>query len=165
MTLRTVKILLVFGVAFFYTLVVFNNLTDYESNYFFVQHTLNMDTTFPGNHGMWRAIHSPFWYTAFYWSIIVWEMAIMFLGWWGGILMAREIRGLPAAFNSAKRLAIVALTLSLLKWLIAFLSVGGEWFLFWQSKLWNGQDAAFRMFTVVGIVLLLVAQPDVEGQP
>jgi predicted small integral membrane protein len=32
MSLRTVKILLVFGVAFFYTLVVFNNLTDYESN-------------------------------------------------------------------------------------------------------------------------------------
>ena len=30
----------------------------------------------------------------------------------------------------------------------------------WQSKQWNGQDAAFRMFTVVGIVLLLVAQPE-----
>jgi predicted small integral membrane protein len=165
MTLRTVKILLVFGVAFFYTLVVFNNLTDYESNYYFVQHTLNMDTTFPGNHGMWRAIHSPLWYTAFYWSIIAWEMVIMVLGWWGGIFMAREIRGVPQAFNSAKRVAIAALGLSLLKWLIAFLSVGGEWFLFWQSKVWNGQEAAFRMFTVVGIVLLLVAQPDLEGQP
>jgi predicted small integral membrane protein len=34
----------------------------------------------------------------------------------------------------------------------------------WQSKSWNGQDAAFRMFTVVGIVLLLVAQPDTELQ-
>jgi predicted small integral membrane protein len=43
-------------------------------------------------------------------------------------------------------------------WLVAFLSVGGEWFLMWQSTSWNGQVAAFRMFTVVGIVLLLVAQ-------
>jgi predicted small integral membrane protein len=45
------------------------------------------------------------------------------------------------------------------------MSVGGEWFLFWQSKIWNGQDASFRMFTVVGIVLLLVALPDVAEQP
>jgi predicted small integral membrane protein len=50
-------------------------------------------------------------------------------------------------------------------WLVAFLSVGGEWFLMWQSKMWNGQDAAFRVFTVVGILLLLLAQPDTEGQP
>jgi predicted small integral membrane protein len=35
----------------------------------------------------------------------------------------------------------------------------------WQSKTWNGQDAAFRMFVVVGIVLLFVAQPESEGQP
>ena len=47
-------------------------------------------------------------------------------------------------------------------WLVAFLSVGGEWFLMWQSKNWNGQEAAFRMFTVVGIVLLLVVQPEAE---
>jgi predicted small integral membrane protein len=42
--------------------------------------------------------------------------------------------------------------------------VGGEWFLMWQSKNWNGQDAAFRMFAVVGIVLLFLVQQDVEEQ-
>jgi predicted small integral membrane protein len=50
-------------------------------------------------------------------------------------------------------------------WLVAFLSVGGEWFLMWQSKTWNGQEAAFRMFTVIGIVLLLVAQPRWKESP
>jgi predicted small integral membrane protein len=35
----------------------------------------------------------------------------------------------------------------------------------WQSKNWNGQDAAFRMFTVVGFVLLRVVQPETEDQP
>ena len=49
--------------------------------------------------------------------------------------------------------------------LVAFLSVGGEWFLMRQSKTWNGQDAAFRMFMVVGLVLLLIALPDADGQP
>jgi predicted small integral membrane protein len=165
MTLRSVKTLLVLGVAFFYSLVVFNNVTDYESNYFFVRHTLSMDTTFPGNHGMWRSVNSPVWVTTFYWSIIGWEMIIMALCWWGGFRMAQTVGATPMAFNLAKRVSIWGLALSLLKWLVAFLSVGGEWFLFWQSKQWNGQDAAFRMFTVAGIVLLLVALPDTEGQP
>ena len=61
-------------------------------------------------------------------------------------------------FERAKSVAVAGLTLSLLMWLVAFLAVGGEWFLMWQSDSWNGQAAAFRMFTVVGIVLLLVAQ-------
>ena len=165
MTLRTIKTLLVFGVAIFYSLVVFNNITDYGSNFEFVRHVLMMDSTFRGNHGMWRAIGSPALHTAFYLSIIAWETITMFLCWWGVFCMARALRGTAAAFQLAKRVSIAALTLSLLMWLVAFLAVGGEWFLMWQSKTWNGQDAAFRMFNVVGIVLLLVALPDVEGQP
>jgi predicted small integral membrane protein len=165
MTLRTIKLLLVFGVAVFYSLVVFNNTTDYGSNYEFVRHVMMMDSTFPGNRGMWRAINSPALHTAFYVSIIMWESVTMLLCWWGGLLMARALRGPAAAFHRAKRISVIALTLGLLMWLVAFLSVGGEWFLMWQSKSWNGQDAAFRMFTVVGIVLLVVAQPDGEDQP
>jgi predicted small integral membrane protein len=64
-----------------------------------------------------------------------------------------------------KNVAVVGLTLSLPTWLVAFLSVGGEWFLMWQSKAWTDQDAALRMFTVVGNVLLFVALPDSEAQP
>ena len=165
MTLRTVKLLLVFGVAIFYSLVVFNNITDYGSNYEFVRHVLMMDSTFPGNRGMWRAINTPMLHTVFYLSIITWETITMLLCWWGGFRLAQALRGTAAAFHQAKRVSIAALTLSLLMWVVAFLAVGGEWFLMWQSKSWNGQDAAFRMFTVVGVVLLLVAQPDAEGQP
>jgi predicted small integral membrane protein len=165
MTLRAIKSALVFGVAIFYSLVVFNNITDYGSNYEFVRHVMMMDSTFPGNRGMWRAIDAPLLHTAFYLSIITWEAITMLLCWWGGFRMAQALGGTAASFHQAKRVSIAALTLSLLMWLVAFLAVGGEWFLMWQSKTWNGQDAAFRMFTVVGIVLLLVAQPDAEGQP
>ena len=156
--LRAAKVALVFGVAVFYTFVVFNNLTDYDSNYQFVRHVLMMDSTFPGNHGMWRAINSPAAHTAFYVSIISWETLTMLLAWWGAVRLLRAFNAQGAEFDRAKGVAIAALTLSLLMWLVAFLSVGGEWFLMWQSKNWNGQEAAFRMFTVVGIVLLLVAQ-------
>ena len=164
MTLRMAKMLLVFAVAVFYSLLVLNNTTDYDSNYQFVRHVLMMDSTLPGNRGMWRALNSPVWHTSFYLSIIAWEIITMILCWWGGVNLARSLRGTSQAFNQSKRVAIAALTCALLMWLAAFLSIGGEWFLMWQSKTWNGQEAAFRMFTVVGIVLLLVAQPESEGQ-
>ena len=162
MTLRAAKTALVFAVALFYFLVVFNNLTDFNSNYQFVRHILMMDSTFPANRGMWRAMNSPASHTIFYISIIAWEGVTLLLCVWGGVRMARAIRGSATAFSSAKNVAIAALTLSMLMWLVAFLSVGGEWFLMWQSKAWNGQEAAFRMFTVVGIVLLLNAMPEAE---
>jgi predicted small integral membrane protein len=165
MTLRTAKVLLVFAVAVFYSFVVLNNTTDYDSDYQFVRHVMMMDSTFSGNRGIWRAINGPAWHAAFYLSIITWEAMTMVLCWWGGWRLAQALHKTSAAFHQAKRVAIVALTLGLLMWLVAFLSVGGEWFLMWQSKTWNGQDAAFRMFTVVGIVLLLVVQPETEGQP
>jgi predicted small integral membrane protein len=50
-------------------------------------------------------------------------------------------------------------------WLVAFLTVGAEWFLMWQSHIWNGQEAAFRMFTVVGIILLFLLQAERSTQP
>ena len=164
MILRVAKILLVFAVAFYYAFVVFNNATDYDSNYQFVRHVLMMDSTFPGNHGIWRAINTPALHTAFYVAIIAWEAITMVLCFVGGIKLAGTLRDTAASFQSAKGVAIVGLTVGLLQWLVAFLSVGGEWFLMWQSKNWNGQDAAFRMFTVVGIVLLFLMQQDVEEQ-
>jgi len=164
MTLRAAKTALVFGVALFYSFVVLNNLTDYDSNFQFIRHVLMMDSTFTGNHGMWRAMNRPAWHSVFYLSIIAWECVTMVLCWWGGFRLAVSLKQNAKVFRDAKNIAIAGLTLSLLMWLVAFLSVGGEWFLMWQSKTWNGQEAAFRMFTVVGIVFLLLVQQEVEEQ-
>ena len=165
MALRVSKAVLVFAIALFYTILVLNNTTDYGANYEFVRHVLMMDSTFLGNHLMWRAVNSPLVHTVFYIGIIAWEIATTILLWWGVARLLRALRHSASVFNAAKRVPIVALTLSMLMWLVAFLSIGAEWFLMWQSKTWNGQEAAFRMFAVVGLVLLLVVQPDVDGQP
>jgi predicted small integral membrane protein len=165
MITRAAKLLLLSGIALYYSLVVFNNLTDFGSNYQFVQHVLAMDSTFPGNHGMGRALTSPAAHLAFYYGIIAWEIATTILLWWGVVRLLRASRLGVDAFNAAKRIAVSALTLSMLMWLVAFLAVGGEWFLMWQSQAWNGQEAAFRMFAVVGIVMIVVLLPDAEGQP
>jgi predicted small integral membrane protein len=165
MITRAAKILLLAGVALYYTLVVFNNLTDFDSNYQFVRHVLMMDTTIPGNRGLWRSLSSPAFHLTFYLSIIAWEIANTILLWWGVMRLVRAIRLPSPAFNAAKGVSVLALALSMAMWLVAFLAVGGEWFLMWQSHTWNGQEAAFRMFAVVGLVLLVMMQPDAEGQP
>jgi predicted small integral membrane protein len=165
MMFRITKVSLVFGVALFYTFLVFSNLTDYDSNYQFVRHVLMMDSTFPGNHGMWRAINAPTVHTVFYVTIIAWEIATMVLCWWGVWRLARSVKSDVKAFRKASNLSIAGLTLGMLLWLVAFLDVGGEWFLMWQSKIWNGQEAAFRMFAVTGIVLLVLVRPEIEEQP
>jgi predicted small integral membrane protein len=164
-SLRVAKIALVLAVALFYSVVVFNNLTDYDSNYQFVRHALMMDSTFPNNRAMWHAVNSPTIHTIFYISIILWESITMILCWWGALRLARAATTTAATFNQAKRVSVVALTVGLLMWLVAFLIVGAEWFLMWQSKSWNGQEAAFRMFTIMGIILIFLALPDSDQQP
>jgi predicted small integral membrane protein len=165
MITRAAKLLLLSGIALYYSLVVFNNLTDFGSNYQFVQHVLAMDTTFPGDHGRWRALTSPAAHLAFYLGIIVWEIVTTILLWWGAARLLGALRLKADVFNAAKRIPLMALTIAILMWLVAFLTVGGEWFLMWQSHTWDGREEAFRMFAVVGLVLIILLQPDAEGQP
>jgi predicted small integral membrane protein len=162
MAFRLCKILLAANSVLFLALVVFNNTTDYDSNYHFVQHVLSMDTTFPGNSGRWRAISNPTVQRLGYAGIILWEAAcgvLIGLGTWR-LWVARKAPA--AAWNKAKALAAVGLTLSLIQWYTGFVTIGGEWFLMWQSKIWNGQDAAFRMFAMMALSLIFLALPDPE---
>jgi predicted small integral membrane protein len=160
MQLRLCKITIV-SLSFLYLLVVtFNNLTDPNSNYQFVRHVLSMDTTFPGNTLMYRSIRAPIVHKAFYASIIGWEaLSCALIG--AGALKLWKKRGSPAPeWKKAKGLASLGLTASLIQWYLAFMTVGGEWFLMWQSKIWNGQDAAFRLFAFMGLSLLFLNQAD-----
>jgi len=158
--LRLSKIALPSALALYLALVVFNNLTDYGSNRAFVEHVLAMDTTFPGNAGMWRAVRAPWIVHALYGSIILWEAAACLLIASGAWRMWRARREPGVVFDRAKALVAAGLALNLLQWIVVFLAVGGEWFLMWQSRTWNGSDAAARMFMVAGITLLFVQTPD-----
>jgi predicted small integral membrane protein len=98
-------------------------------------------------------------------AIIAWESITAILLAWGGLHLLGALRSPAAEFNAAKSVAAGALTLSLLIWLVAFLTVGGEWFLMWQSRIWTGEEAAFRNFAAAGLVLLILMQPDAELEP
>ncbi len=158
---RYSKIAFVWAIALYALLVVFNNLTDYGSNYQFVAHVLKMDTTFPGNRGQWRAIDAAFAYHLLYWVIIVSEAAVTALCSWGGLRLFKA-RGEAERFHQAKGTAIVGLTLGIVLWFTGFITIGGEWFLMWQSDVWNGQQAAFRLVVILGLALLYLVRPESE---
>ncbi|MGE0006238.1 MAG: DUF2165 family protein [Parvibaculaceae bacterium] len=160
MTVRLSKIVLCLCLAAFAFLVAFGNITDYGSNFAFVQHVLSMDTTFPGNRLMYRAITSePLWHLA-YWLIILGEglTCLLFLIGAFHLWQARHATG--AGFDRSKRFAVAAATMGFLVWFFGFMVVGGEWFAMWQSPTWNGQDAAFKFYVAILGVLIYLNQPD-----
>ena len=160
MTRRYAKIVMTLALAGFAFMVTFNNITDYGSNYAFVQHVLGMDTTFPGNAAMYRAITSPTVWNAGYWLIILGEGVTCLLFLIGAIALFQARHDSGVAFEHAKRWTIAAATIGFLVWFFGFMVVGGEWFLMWQSKSWNGQDAAFKFYMAILGVLIFVNQYD-----
>ncbi len=157
---RISKIVLVAAVASFFSLVVFNNLTDYGTNFAYVQHVLSMDTIFPDSQLKWRAINNPVIHHIFFGSIIAWEAIVASLCWVGAAHLSQALQQDATQFNQAKSYVIWGLTAGCVLWLLAFLAIGGEWFAMWQSPVWNGQAIAFRMFVITSVILLIVRQPD-----
>jgi predicted small integral membrane protein len=160
MTLRFSKIVMCLCLAVFAFLVAFGNITDYGSNFAFVQHVLSMDTTFPGNALMYRSITNPAVWTAGYWLIIMGEaltcLLYLIAAW--NLWQARKASG--QEFNGAKKFAVIAATMGFLIWYFGFMVVGGEWFAMWQSSIWNGQQKAFMFYMTMLAVLIIVIQPD-----
>ena len=163
---RYAKITMSLALAAFCLLVTFDNITDYGTNYLFVQHVMSMDTTFPGNALMYRSITNPVLWQIAYALIIAAEgvTGILFLAGAIRLFQVRNAKG--AVFNEAKSLVIAGATLAFLVWFFGFMVVAGEWFAMWESQTWNGQEPAFRFYMTVLAVLIFVVQPDGDlGRP
>ena len=158
--LRDIKTLMVAGLALYPLLVAFGNITDYDSNFVFVQHVLSMDTTFPGNKLMYRAITSPALQQLGYVLIIAGEAATGLALAWGAIALLRARGGTPAEFAAAKLWVALGGFLGFLVWFVGFIVIGREWFAMWQSPAWNGQETAFRIVASILLVVLFVMQPE-----
>jgi predicted small integral membrane protein len=160
--IRAAKVSLVAAIALFATLVAFGNLTDYDTNFVFVQHVLSMDTIFSFSTIKYRAITDPALHRAAYAAIIAVEAATAVLCWIGAALLVRRLHADAGTFNRAKTFAVLGLTVGFLLWQVGFMSIGGEWFGMWQSQQWNGVPGAFRFVITIIAVLILVAMPDQE---
>jgi len=141
--------------ALYFSLVAFGNITDYYTNFAFVKGVMSMDTTFQDKDLMWRAVDNVALYHVVYIGIIVWESATAVVCWVATVLGALFLRS-SASFERAQRISVLGLLMSILLWAGAFLTIGGEWFVMWQSEKWNGMEAAMRNFMVSGIALVIV---------
>ncbi|MFG1305369.1 DUF2165 domain-containing protein [Xanthobacter autotrophicus] len=162
MELRLAKAMMTAALAAFCLLVAYDNLVDYETNYAFVRHVLSMDTTFPGNALMHRAVIDERGWRMAYAAIIAGEaVSGLFLAL-GAVAMLARLAAPAARFERAKRFVYLGGALAFLVWFFGFMVVAGEYFAMWQSKDWNGQAAAFRFSMTVLGVLILVALPERE---
>ena len=157
---RIAKTGMVFSLAAFALLVAFNNVTDYRSNFLFVQHVLDMDTTFPGNALRWRAMGLPVEWHAAYLAIILGEIVTGVLFTVAGVRMLYARAAASEVFSEASRLVHYGTLAGFLVWFTGFTVVGGEWFAMWQSRTWNGQEPAFRFFITMLAVGLYVHQSE-----
>src|SRR6516165_12419841 len=79
--IRLAKVAMIGSLAAYAFIVAYDNVVDYGSNYQFVRHVLSMDTTFPGNALMHRAITNESIWRVTYALIIVMEgLTAMLLG-------------------------------------------------------------------------------------
>lgn len=158
--LRISKAALVAMVALFALLVAWNNVVDYNSNFQFVRHVLMMDTIFEGSVLASRAINSTSIHHAGYWLIIATEAAVGLLCAFGAFRMVKTVKEDSTIFFKAKFFATVGLMLGIALWFTGFLTIGGEWFVMWQSEIWNGQDSAFKFITILSVALIFLHQPE-----
>jgi predicted small integral membrane protein len=157
---RLSKIAMIAALAAFAFIVAYDNIVDYNSNCDFVSHVLSMDTTFPNNQLMHRAITDKRIWTAAYAAIIVVEGLTCLLLAVGALALLPRLTAPAERFNRAKVWAVAGLTTGFGLWFVGFLVVAGEYFAMWQSHSWNGQEAAFRITMVILGVLIFVVLPD-----
>jgi predicted small integral membrane protein len=159
---RLGKTLLTSTLALYFLLVAFNNIVDYDTNFQFVQHVLSMDSIPADAHVQWRAVRSPQVHHIAYWTIILWELTTGCICGLGAKRLFSALRS-KQEFDAAKTLPIAGLWLGLLLWSLGFITIGGEWFLMWESSAWNGEAPALRMLMLNAIALLFLYLPDTAG--
>ena len=158
--IRLAKVAMIGSLAAYAFIVAYDNVVDYGSNYEFVRHVLSMDTTFPDNALMHRAITNESVWRVAYALIIAMEGLTALLLALGAAMLLGRLRSPAKVFNRSKVWAVAGLTVGFALWFLGFMVIAGEYFAMWQSKEWNGQEAAFRITTVILAVLIFVSLPD-----
>ena len=153
---RIAKIVSVAGIGLLALLIVIGNTTDYYSNYFFVEHVMKMDTTFPGSQLHYRSVNTPFLFHAGYILIILSEAFMAFCCIKGSWSMFKNLKKDGISFHASKNWAVAGIIIGILIWFVGFEVIGGEWFAMWQSGTWNGLAAAERVLSFLALVLILL---------
>ena len=162
LAIRVAKIVSVAAIALYMALVVFNNVTDYWTNFAYVADVLDVEQISPRSNIRWRAITSPVLYHVAFGLIILTEFFVATLTAAGALAMTRALRASAQKFARAKGLAVLGLALGFLLYEGGFVAVAGEWFGMWQSASHAAGPSAFQILLTMMGVLIFVALKDEE---
>lgn len=138
-------------IAAFFSLIVFNNITDYETNRWCVQSVLGMDGVQSSN-VMWRAIQTSWIITSVYVFIIITESVIALLCWFSVILLLLKRDGIF--------FGLAGLSIGFGLFMFGFVVIAGEWFYMWQHPILSGlqQKAAVFALAMLGSMLFVASK-------
>lgn len=160
MVIRKAKIMMLFSISIFFFLVVLNNILDYENDFAYVQHVLSMDTTLKSPTLMHRSVHNTLIHHFIYWCIITWQAMAGILCFICTLKLAKYRSSSSIMFNNAKGIGIIGLICGFLLYSFAFITIGGELFVMWQSEIWNVLRSSHMFMSMLGIVLIFLVNKD-----
>lgn len=140
MTSKDLRLLITILVAFMFTMIVFNNITDYSTNFSLVEMLLKMEDI-QTTKTFWRAIKTPFFQHAIYQLIILVEALVSLVCWVGAYMM---LKGNPRG----RKIATLGISLGFALFMFAFVTLAGEWFYLWDTPL-KGMHTKFILITLL----------------
>src|SRR5687768_10066386 len=91
MITRLIKASIVGSIALFFSLVVFNNVTDFESNRIYIEKVFLMDTV-QNKTVAWRSLNNKNLHLTLYVIIILWEMVTAIICWLGTYAIFKSLK-------------------------------------------------------------------------
>lgn len=160
MASRLLKIALLAGVALFLTVSALDNITTPGAGYRVIKTAASMEAAPQLAGAMWRAVANPAVVAFMFGLTVLIEALAACLCWLGAARLWSARRAGAAAFQRAKRYGLLGCGLSALLYHMAFLTIGGEWFLMWHSTTVRLDQHAFHAFAASLLVMMFLNTQD-----
>ncbi|MFM1877388.1 MAG: hypothetical protein RLZZ241_254 [Bacteroidota bacterium] len=150
---KILRKLLAYLPGLYLLMVGFNNILDYQTNFYFLSHVAGMNDLISGTANTWRAVRNPLILHGMYLVVIGCECTSGLLIIRGAINMSfspansTEVKVHPSLLNG--------LLIAIFLWFFIFVCIAGEWFLMWQSDQYNAQATAFAL-TLIYLLFYLI---------
>lgn len=158
MDTKILKLTVTVSVALMFSLIAFNNMIDYCTNFKLVKMVVSMESISTEN-VQWRAITSPLLQHSIYLGIITWESLTAIVCWIGALLMFKD-KGSVQGYARGKRIAITGLAMGFALFMIGFVVIAGEWFYLWDSLLQSMHAKAILFSLLLASFAYFVSQVD-----
>lgn len=146
---RSSKALLALIVGMWALAAAYGNITDYGTNWTYVQNVMSMSASREDPNVAWRAVDNPSIQHFVYAAIIAGEAVAGVFFSFAGVLMGLRLGESSRSFQAAKAPYAIGLIAALLVWLFGFMVVAGEWFQMWRSPTYNAQQSAFMFYATM----------------